>query len=397
MKGDPAMRVSRPRDGEPIRVVETRAGWRYRAVVDVGTGPDGRRKQETKTEGTLKAAREWITATRAAVAQGTYTTRDAVTFDGLCSRWLDSRRDVREVTRLGYIQVLKPVRARLGKRRAQDLRRADMESLVAWLQTEGGQRGKGLSHRSIVFTLGAVRQVLAHGVAEGLLPANVAVGVKAPRKQRGDARAAQVWEPPDLLRFREAADRDEWAAGWRLTLSGLRRSEVLGMRWQSVNLDAGTITVEAGRVALDGKRTATEDPKSEASWRTVPAESMHPGTVALLRSLSAQQAADRLAAGPAYDDSGYVLVDALGQPIRPEAYSDRFGDLCRDAGVPVVWLHSVRHTLALMMHRAGQAPADAASLLGHSVAVHLTTYVPRTERGAKTAAQALGEVLAAVR
>jgi integrase len=124
---------------------------------------------------------------------------------------------------------------------------------------------------------------------------------------------------------------------------------------------------------------------------------MHRGTVALLRALHAAHAADRLSAGQAYTDSNYVLVDALGRPVRPEAYSDRFGELCRVAGVPVVRLHSVRHTLALMMHRAGQAPADAAALLGHSVAVHLETYVPGTERGGRTAAEAFGTALAAAR
>ena len=70
---------------------------------------------------------------------------------------------------------------------------------------------------------------------------------------------------------------------------------VLGLRWASVDLSAGLVRVEAGRVALDGHRTATDDPKSAASWRTVPVEAMHSGTVALLRSLSARQAADRLA------------------------------------------------------------------------------------------------------
>jgi len=88
-----------------------------------------------------------------------------------------------------------------------------------------------------------------------------------------------VWEPADLLRFREAADADDWAAGWRLTLCGLRRSEVMGMHWSS-------------------------------------------------------------------EDTGYVVVDELGRPVRPEAYSDRFTELCTKAGVPVVRLHSVRHTHA---------------------------------------------------
>lgn len=94
----------------------------------------------------------------------------------------------------------------------------------------GGQRGKGLSQRSVVYTLGTVRQVLAYGVAEGVLSSNVAVGVQAPRKRRGDSRPAVVWEPAELLTFRDTSDGDPWVAGWRPTLCGLRRSEVLGLR-----------------------------------------------------------------------------------------------------------------------------------------------------------------------
>ena len=60
----------------------------------------------------------------------------------------------------------------------------------------------------------------------------------------------------------------------------------------------------------------------------------------------------------------------------------------------MIKLHAVRHTLALMLHRAGVAPADAASMLGHTVGTHLTYYVPSTERGAAAAAARLGEVLA---
>jgi integrase len=389
------MKVAQPRPHEPIRVVRVKSGVRYRVVLDVGETFAGSRIQETTTHRTLTDAREHVTDVRVRLKAGTYVARNSTTLDAQCARWIESRRDVREVTRLGYASVLKPVRAHMGSRRVQDLRRSDVEALAAWLESDGGQRGRGVGHRTIVLALGTVRQVLAHAVAEGLIPANPAAGVKAPRRQRADARDVAVWTVADTLRFCEVADRDEWAAGWRLTLSGLRRSEVLGCRWPEVNLGDGLVTVEAGRVALDGHRTATDDPKSAASWRTVPVEAMHAGTVALLRSLSARQAVDRLAAGPSYEDAGYLLVDALGQPIRPEAYSDRFAALCRQAGLPLIRLHDVRHSVALMLHRAGQAPADAAALLGHSVAVHLATYVPRTALGAQTAATALGEVLGA--
>ncbi len=97
--------------------------------------------------------------------------------------------------------------------------------------------------------------------------------------------AINVWTPEELLQFRAVADLDEWAAAWRLTLCGLRRSEVLGMQWAAVDLAAGEVKVQAGRVLLDKARTATDDPKSSASRRTVRVEEAQSDSVALLRSL----------------------------------------------------------------------------------------------------------------
>lgn len=97
-----------------------------------------------------------------------------------------------------------------------------------------------------------------------------------------------------------------------------------------------------------------------------------------------------------YVDSGLVVVDALGQPVRPEWYSDRFRALCRVSGVPPITLHSVRHSLAFWLHREGVPPADAAALLGHTVEVHLSTYLPHSgASGIASAAQALGRAAAA--
>jgi len=82
---------------------------------------------------------------------------------------------------------------------------------------------------------------------------------------------------------------------------------------------------------------------------------------------------------------------ALGQPVRPEAYSDAFRRLCRAADVPVIRLHSVRHSLAFWLHSLGVPPADAAALLGHTVDVHLSVYLPESgSSGIARAASALG-------
>lgn len=71
--------------------------------------------------------------------------------------------------------------------------------------------------------------------------------------------------------------------------------------------------------------------------------------MALLRSLKARRAADRLVLGAGYQETGYVLVDPLGEPVKPYTYSDHFEILCHKAGLPAVQLPSVRHTLALII------------------------------------------------
>jgi len=84
-----------------------------------------------------------------------------------------------------------------------------------------------------------------------------------------------------------------------------------------VDLDRGEVVIRSGRVALGGgRRTVTEEPKSSASRRTVEVEQVQPGTVALLRALKARQAADRLALGAGYPESGLVVVDGWGCPCR---------------------------------------------------------------------------------
>src|SRR5690349_24427102 len=122
-------RVSTPRPGEPIRLVETREGVRYRVVVDVSRKGE-RRRQATRTLDTLGEARRFVAATRAAVAEGTYLAPSRETVADLTAEWLATRHDVREVTRAGYASALRPVLAVLGDRRAQEVTPRDVQALV---------------------------------------------------------------------------------------------------------------------------------------------------------------------------------------------------------------------------------------------------------------------------
>jgi transcriptional regulator with XRE-family HTH domain len=138
--------------------------------------------QQCFTFGTLAETRAKQAELRDAKKRGVLVKRDNITFDELCERWLDSRHDIREVSRLGYTHLLKAPRAQFGAEKVQDLCRADIENLIGVLER------RKRSHRTITYTRGTISQVLDYGIASGLLSVNVAAGVKVPRKQHSQAR-----------------------------------------------------------------------------------------------------------------------------------------------------------------------------------------------------------------
>jgi integrase len=394
------MRITQPRPDEPIRLVRVQTGPRYRVVLDTAPPGAAKRRQVSRNFRTLTEAREFVSETRQRVASGRYTAPSKVTFRTLAEDWLKSRRDIREVTRSGYADALGNPLDFFGDHMAQSLTRADVEGLMEHLQEFGGKRGRPLSQRSQVYALQTVRAVFAYGVSVGVLASNPAIDVKPRRRTKDDALTVNIWEPAQLVQFVACADthEDEWTrAGFRLSACGLRRSEVLGLEWSSVDLDAGIVKVEASRVKTGrGADTARDTAKSAASARTVPVEEMWPGTVATLRALKARQASDRLARGPAWADTRLVIVDRLGQPLNPDAYSRRWRTMVAGLDLPHIRLHELRHSIATTLHRSGVAPADAAGLLGHEVATHMAFYVQSTQTGAAEAARTLGSVLRAV-
>lgn len=391
------MRITAPRAGEPIRLIDTKSGPRYRVVLD--TAPKGApRRQVTRTFITLREARDFVNETRDRVHKGNFTAPSKVTVAELAERWLAEREaeseagGIREVSVNGYRSALHAALLHIGEKPAQGLTPGDVRALLRTLATEGGKWKRPLSHRSIVYALGTLRQVFTYGVEVGVLAKNPAASVKPPKAKTGSKRAVVVWTPAELASFREhvdalpagVLDADPWLrAAMRLTLCGLRRSEVLGLDWSNVDLTAGTVRVSQGRVKTGRSRTTAHgEAKSDDSHRLVPVEVIHPGTKAALREAWVKQG---------QPTTGFVVVDAVGDPVDPDTYSRRFRALSTEAGLPDLGsIHNVRHTVATALHDNGVEPRKAASLLGHKVTTHLAFYVPTTDAGASEAAAVAG-------
>jgi integrase len=198
--------------------------------------------------------------------------RDLAAEHGACLRPVQLRRT--EIDTGHVEQVLipcgRPVRERLGTRPLQSITKSDVEDLVDWMLTagrrRGGKPGTGLSGRSARLTLGRFSAALEAAVLEGKLVRNVARLVKPPEHT---PRERETWSKAEVRKFLAKASSDRLYVAWRLSLYGLRRGEVLGLRWSDIDLRTKTLTVNQARVLVE-YRVRIEGPKSRNGKRTLP-------------------------------------------------------------------------------------------------------------------------------
>ena len=288
--------------------------------------------------------------------------------------WARSR-SVRPVTATAYRSVLGHAVRAFGGKRLGDVTRVDVERLAASLDA------KGRSARTCSLTLFVVRSILGAALDDGLVVRNVASKVAASGRA---ARTREALSADDLATLRAHIATTDVHSVWLLVLAGLRRSEVLGLRWSDVDMAAGTLTIARGMVPnASGGRAEPTDPKTERGARTLP---LPADMLAALRSMRERQASTF---GFVQARDGYLATDPAGVPLRPERLSDLWADLCRDAGVPAVTLHCARHSSVSILRARGVDDASVAAWHGHDETTMRRTYSHITRDQLAAVGQAL--------
>jgi integrase len=197
----------------------------------------------------------------------------------------------------------------------------------------------------------------------------------------------KTWTPEQATAFVSSVEGDRLNAAWQLSLYGLRRGEVLGLRWSDVDLMERKLTVRWTRTAVAGE-IVEGTPKTARSARTLPLDD---ALVAALDALMLRQRSESGDAQEAYRPcplcgGAHVVANELGQPYHPQWYSDRFAVVVNAAGVPSIRLHDARHSCGSIMHARGVPIADISAWLGHASAdFTMRTYV-HSQAGALSAA-----------
>jgi integrase len=342
-----------------------RSKWVVRVDgIDTETG-----KHRPRRLGTYPSKRTARAAARSAAVDGRLVERGTVGW--LVRRYVASRSDVSQKTREQYEWAIPHIEAGLG---AVRLDRLDRDDVAGWL--DGLARGGELSRRSIQVCRNVLRATLADAVDEGILRRSPASRVRMPREvtKPDRSREAEAWADEEVSRFLEVSADHRWAVAFRLgVLYGLRRSEILALRWDDVDGRAGTLRVDEGLVPIRGG-VAWTGAKNARSRRRIPLDADTLGLVARRRR---EQAEERLLAGLAWEDHDLVVATRIGRPVMPRSFDRALALLVRDAGVPRLSSHGLRHTAATHMVRGAADVGELraiADVLGHSPEMLLRIY-----------------------
>ena len=211
----------------------------------------------------------------------------------------------------------------------------------------------GLGTRSVQIIHSTLRTMLSEAMREELIERNVAKVIRPPSVERIEVQPWSTEEPSCFLAA--AADHRLHALFAVGVALGLRKGELLALRWDDVDLEGGVVHVRQNVQRLPEIGLVFGPPKSNKSRRTIP---LPAASAKVLRTNRANQAAEALALGPAWVESGLVFTSAVGTVIEPRNLNRFFDELIAKAGVRRIRFHDLRHTCASLLLAAERAGAS---------------------------------------
>lgn len=291
---------------------------------------------------------------------------ERLTVAAYAPRWLAAiEPTVRPATYRRYHDLLtQRVLPALGGKRLARVTALDLQALYAALIETG------LSPTTVRQVHAIIHRALKHATQWGILDRNVASLAQAPRRA---TPRPMTWSPDQVAAALAAGDRTDLAALWRIALlCGLRRGELLALRWEDVDLDRATLAVRRTLSRGAGNAWQLGEPKSAKSRRSV---ALPPSCVAAVRAHQDRQGFQRQRLGDGWIETGFLFTSRSGGPLHVNTLDAAFRRLIADAGVPRIPLHALRHTSATLLLIAGVSPKVVSERLGHaSVGFTLDVY-----------------------
>ena len=357
-------------------------GTAYRVRVELPRDEQGRRRSRSVTCKTKREAERELARILHEIETGQYLQPETITVAEYLQRWLSdaAKPSVRRATYSRYeVAVRRHITPALGSMPLQKLRPLHLQRLYADLVDDG------MAPAGVRRVHSALHVALGQAVRWRMLMLNPADGVTLPKLAAREVRVLDAAETARLLAAAERPDAQHRArlrAPLMVTVgTGLRRGELLGLRWCDIDFKTGSLAV-VQTLREDGQGLYVESPKTARGRRRI---ALSETIIAALRAHRVEQDAERLKAGPAWREGNYVFAALGGGPWAPSNFGRAFRALLRrtggrdDAGRPIPPLvcrfHDLRHTHASQLLACGVHPKVVSERLGHgSIGITLDTY-----------------------
>ena len=364
------------------------------AQMTVGRNPQtGQLKRATFYGKTRKEVADKLANAQSDQHQGIFVAPNKVTLGEWLDTWLQDykKTTLRPTTYDSYEMVVRHhIKPTLGPLLLRDFRPEHLQRYY------NDKIQSGLDARTIKLHHKVLSNALLQGEKNQLVLRNVCRLVEPPRQTRKEMQTLTLEQITTQL-F-PAIKEVRFSAAIHLAFTtGLRRGELLGLRWKDVDLRTGVINVRQAVTRVkdhDTGRTYLDfcEPKTPQSRRSIP---LTGASILELKRHKIRQTEERLLLGPGYADHDLVFCREDGKPVDPRTLNNHFTKAIKKAGLPHIRLHDARHTFATLLLEQGVAAKVAQTILGHgSIAMTLDTYSHVSTDLEKQAVAKLEEALA---
>jgi integrase len=348
--------------------ITQRSKGTYSIKISVGKDPaTGKYKSQWFTvQGSKRDAEKRLSELLHQIDTGNYMKPGKTTVSDYLNNWLAdyAGRNLSPRTVEGYEHIIKHyIIPKLGNHVLVHLK---PEHLQHFYSTE---LNAGLSAQTIRHHHMVIHKALDSAVGWGLVIRNVADAVKPPRAQRVEM---QTWNEDEINLFLEATKATPYYELFYLALfTGMRRSELLALRWHDIDFIYSQIYVSCSLHVLNGSKVIFRSPKTATGRRTTALSS---SVILLLRDYREKKEAEGLLLGKPLSDDDLVF-STLGKPLLPNTITHAWSKLVRHIGLKAIRFHDARHTHASLMLKQGIHPKIVQERLGHSsIQITLDTY-----------------------
>ncbi|MCJ2099206.1 tyrosine-type recombinase/integrase [Methylobacterium sp. E-046] len=352
--------------------IRERSPGKWAIILDLRDPETGKRKRKWHSfSGTKRGAQKECARLITAIGGGDYVEPNKIMVGDLLLRWLaHARTQVSPRTHERYTEiVLKNLVPAIGGLLLINLKPVQISTIYAKALESGRRDGKGgLAPTTVVYMHRLLKQALAQAVRWELMNRNPADAIDPPKVER---KALETYDVDQTIALLDGLEKSRLLIPVMLgVLCGLRRGEIVALRWRHVDLDRGRLTIAES--AEQTKAGVRYKPPKSGKGRVVTLPAM---LAARLRVHRVGQAEGLLALGVRQTEATFVYTREDGEPIQPRTLTQAWRKIAASGDLPRIRLHDLRHAHATHLLGRGVHPKVASERLGHSrVGITLDLY-----------------------